>query len=139
MLRFIVDWVGRVGGFSQVEEILIQQHDTLPPPIVHVEIPPDPPTLEIVERRLDDAAHPTPQQLGIRFQRREFRKLLNAVGHWQSIEFLTANGARIETMDDVPRGADGGIDVVIRIVTDTERGARAIGTRIRNMIVRQSY
>ena len=69
----------------------------------------------------------------------EFRKLLKAVGHWPSVELMTASGRPIESIRDVPKGADGGIDVVIRIVTDTEHGALVIAGKIRRMIVQQAY
>jgi hypothetical protein len=52
---------------------------------------------------------------------------------------MTASGRPIESIRDVPKGADGGIDVVIRIVTDTEHGARVVAGKIRRMIVQQAY
>ena len=107
MLRFIVDWIDHVAGRSQAEEIDIQGHDA-----IAANIPDAGPLpasdFEPLERQLSDTAHPTASQLGIRFQQREFRKLLNAVGHWESVEFYTLNGARIETIEDVPLGPDGG-------------------------------
>jgi hypothetical protein len=142
MLRFVVDWVDRIRGRSQPEEIEFLSHQTVATHHSEIDIslpPAMPPQLRFLEDSREEAALPAPQELGIRFQRREFLKLLKAVGHWQSVELLTANGSPIEAMADVPRGADGGIDVVIRIVTDTERGAAAIAARIRNMIVRQTY
>jgi len=42
-------------------------------------------------------------------------------------------------VDDLPKSADGGIDVIVRIVAPTERGARNIAGRFRNMIVSQNY
>jgi hypothetical protein len=139
MLRLIVDWVGRKIGLSHPQEIIIRDRDIIAPDIPDEPARPLAPELDALARELDDKPEPTPRELGIRFQHREFRRLLNAVGHWPTVEFFTANGAPIETMRDVPRGADGGIDVVIRVVADTELGAKRIAGRIRNMIVRQSY
>jgi hypothetical protein len=82
---------------------------------------------------------PTPREEGIRFQRDEFERLLNAIGHWRSVEFFTAHNVRIEDTEDVPKGADGGIDAIIRIVASTEHGAKIIAGRIRNIIVTQKY
>jgi hypothetical protein len=155
MLRFIVDWVGRIRGRSQPEEIVIAAQDRIaewvpsniaqqatgdPGPVADAELAPSvAPQLDALALELDDRPEPTPSQMGVRFQRTEFRKLLKAVGHWPTVEFSTAYGTPIETMRDVPRGADGGIDVVIRIVADTELGAKRIAGRIRNMVVRQAY
>ena len=74
-----------------------------------------------------------------RFHRQEFARLFEAVEHWPSVEFLTAGGIPVEAVDDLPRSADGGIDVIVRIVAPTERGARNIAGRLRNMLVSQSY
>jgi hypothetical protein len=82
---------------------------------------------------------PSPSEMGFRFQREEFEKLFAAVGHWESIEFFTAWGMPIDSVDDLSQGPDGGIDGVIRITTQTEHGAKIVAGRIRNMLVRQSY
>jgi hypothetical protein len=82
---------------------------------------------------------PSRSEMGFRFQREEFEKLFNAVGHWASVEFFTARGMPIDAIDDVPLGPDGGIDGVIRITTQSERGAKIIAGRIRTKIIRQSY
>jgi hypothetical protein len=119
MLQIVVDWIERRLG-SQPEVV---------PPVTDAQ-------LEGLTRQEEGL---TPREEGIRFQREEFERLLNAIGHWQSIEFLTAHGAPIEDIEDVPKGADGGIDVIIRIVADTEHGAKIIAGKIRKMIVTQKY
>jgi hypothetical protein len=52
---------------------------------------------------------------------------------------MTAYGSIVESVDDLPVGADGRIDAVIRITTASERGARNIASRIRSMITQQNY
>jgi hypothetical protein len=74
MLRLIVDWVGRITGLSHPQEIVIRERDSVAP-----DIPDEPaqsiaPELDALARELDDKPEPTPRELGIRFQRREFRK-----------------------------------------------------------------
>jgi hypothetical protein len=117
MLRFIVDWLDR--RWREPETVDIEVFD-----VVHSPTP--------------DAGLTRSQQ-GIRFQREEFQRLLKAVGHWESIEFLTAYGSPIASIDDVPAGPDGGIDCVVRITASTERGASVIAGKLRAKIVRQSY
>jgi hypothetical protein len=142
MLRFIVDWVGR--KLSRPPETV----DVIGNAIVaaedvdaHIEVGHESPAapLQVLDVVLPEGEEPSPSELGIRFQRKEFRKLLKAVGHWPSVELMTASGRPIESMRDVPKGADGGIDAVIRIVTDTEHGARVVAGKIRRMIVQQAY
>jgi hypothetical protein len=117
MLSFIVDWIGRSWGTAETVEV--EAHDSFS---------------DIAER-----AGLTRSEMGIRFQRDEFGRLFRAIGHWESIEIMTAYGSIVESVDDVPAGADGGIDAVIRITTASERGARNVASRIRKMITQQSY
>jgi hypothetical protein len=126
MLQIIVDWIGRRLG-SQPEVV---------PPVTDAQ-------LEGLTRREEGLTRReeglTRREEGIRFQREEFERLLNAIGHWETVEFFTADGVRIESIEDVPKGADGGIDAIIRIVADTEHGAKIIAGRIRRMIVTQKF
>ena len=117
MLSFIVDWIGRSWG--TVETVEVEAHDTF--------------------SDVAESAGLTRSEMGIRFQRDEFGRLLEAIGHWKSIEIMTAYGSIVETVDDVPAGADGGIDAVIRITTVSERGARNVASRIRKMVTQQTY
>jgi hypothetical protein len=66
-------------------------------------------------------------------------QLLNTVGHWDTIEFFTADRVPIDTIDDLPRGPDDGIDAMVRITARTERGALIIAGRLRSIMVNQSY
>jgi hypothetical protein len=142
MLRLIVDWVGR--KFSRPPETIEVTGNAVvaaDDAEVRVEVGHEAPAaaLQVLDQVIPEAEEPSPSELGIRFQRKEFRKLLKAVGHWPSVELMTASGRPIESIRDVPKGADGGIDVVIRILTDTEHGARVIAGKIRRMIVQQAY
>ncbi|WP_145144404.1 hypothetical protein [Roseomonas gilardii] len=117
MLSFIVDWIGRSWGAAETVEV--ESTDTF--------------------SNVAESAGLTRSEMGIRFQRHEFGRLLKAIGHWESIEIMTAYGSIVDTIDDVPAGADGGIDAVIRITTASERGAKNVAARIRKMITHQSY
>ncbi len=117
MLEFVVDWISRQWG--TVETVEIGADDTFSPAAADVGL--------------------TRSEEGIRFQKDEFGRLFKAIGHWDTIEFLTAYGSPVESVDDMPVGPDGGIDGVIRITTNTERGAKVVVGRIRALIVHQSY
>lgn len=117
MLEFVVYWISRQWGAA--ETIEIEAYDTFGPVAVEAGL--------------------SRSEEGIRFQKEEFGKLFKAIGHWDSIEFLTAYGSPVESVDDMPAGPDGGIDGVIRITTNKERGAKIIAGKIRAMIVHQSY
>ena len=117
MLSFIVDWIGRSWGVP--ETVDVEAHDTFSDVAVRSGL--------------------TRSEMGIRFQKDEFGRLFRAIGHWESIEIMTAYGSIVESVEDVPAGADGGIDAVIRITTATERGASNVAARIRKMITQQSY
>jgi hypothetical protein len=149
VFHFVVDWIGR--QFGRAEPIAIPTFGRL------VSIKDDRTAVEL-EMHAHPPAHlkamdfppsidwsPTPhirkssREAGHRFHRLEFKKLFETVGHWETVEFLTAAGTPIACLADLPKSADGGIDVVIRIVADTEHGARTVAGRIRSLIVRQSY
>lgn len=111
MLRLIVDWVGR--KFSR---------------------PPE--TIEVTGNAVvaaDDA------EVRVEVGHEAPATALQVLDQVIPVELMTASGRPIESIRDVPKGADGGIDVVIRIVTDTEHGARVIAGKIRRMIVQQAY
>jgi hypothetical protein len=116
MLQLVFDWEG--GTLGREERVQISGDAGLP-------VCPGP-----AETR---------SQMGVRFQREEFQKLLDTIGHWKSIEFFTMGGDPVESVDDLPKGKDGGIDAIIRITTATEHGAKNVAGRIRNILVRQAY
>ena len=126
MLRFVVDWLSGANSLPAIE---------VSPPVARDASA----ILKFLQRQQDLAAAPTPRERGIRFHRDEFSRLFEAVEGWPTVEFITAQGLPIASVDDLPRSADGGIDVVVRIVTPTEHGARIVAGRIRSMIVNQQY
>jgi hypothetical protein len=81
----------------------------------------------------------TQSQLGFRFQRVQFEQLFIGTKDWPSMEFLDAWGDPITSLEDVTEGPDGGIDAIIRITTRTEKGAKIVATRIRNMVITRKY
>ena len=126
MLRFVVDWLS--GAESS--------------PAIHVETPvarDASAILHFLKRQQVLADAPSPRERGIRFHRDEFSRLFEAVDGWPTVEFITSRGLPVESLEDLPRSADGGIDIVVRIITPTEHGARIVAGRIRNMIVNQRY
>jgi hypothetical protein len=127
MLQFVVDWLSRADTSEPIEvELPVVVRDASA-------------ILQFRQRQQDIASSPTPRERGIRFHQEEFARLFEAVERWPSVEFLTAGGLPVGAVDELPKSADGGIDVIVRIVAPTERGARNIAGRLRNMIVSQSY
>jgi hypothetical protein len=126
MLRFVVDWLSGADSLPAIEVEAPVARDASA-------------ILQFLKRQQAIEESPTPRELGIRFHRHEFSRLFEAVEGWPTVEFITSHGLPVESVDDLPRSADGGIDIVVRIVTPTERGARIVAGRIRNMIVNQQY
>ncbi len=126
MLRFVVDWLSGADSLPAIDVEMPVARDASA-------------ILQFLKRQQALAEAPTPRERGIRFHRDEFSRLFEAVDGWPTVEFITSHGLPISCVEDLPRSADGGIDVVVRIVTPTERGARIVAGRIRNMIVNQQY
>lgn len=126
MLRILVDWLSGADSLDAID---------IDPPVARDASA----ILAFLKRQQDVANAPTPRELGIRFHQQEFGRLFEAVEGWPTVEFITAQGLPVQSVDDLPRSADGGIDVVVRIVTPTEHGARIVAGRIRSMIVNQRY
>ncbi len=127
-MRFVVDWLNGASAPPTIEL-------DAPLPVAR-----DPSAiLNFLKRQHAIATAPSPRELGIRFHRDEFSRLFDAVETWPTVEFTTARGLPVECVDDLPRGADGGIDVIVRIVAPTEHGARVIAGRLRKMLVHQAY
>ncbi len=126
MLRFVVDWLAGATRSSAIA--------------VDVPVARDASAILRFLKSQDEAANAlTPRERGVRFHRDEFTRLFDALERWPTVEFITTHGLPIESVDDLPRSADGGIDVVVRIITPTEHGARIVAGRIRKMIVSQQY
>ena len=128
MLRFVVDWLSGANA-APVSEF------AAPLPVARDASA----ILQFLKRQEALANAPSPREVGIRFHRDEFSRLFDAVENWPTVEFITARGLPIECVEDLPRGADGGIDVIVRIVAPTQHGARIIAGRLRKMLVQQAY
>ena len=126
MLRFVVDWLSGADSLPAIDVATPVARDASA-------------ILHFLKRQQALAEAPSPRERGIRFHRDEFSRLFEALDGWPTVEFITAQGLPVESLEDLPRSADGGIDVVVRIVTPTEHGARIVAGRIRNMIVNQRY
>jgi len=126
MLRFVVDWLSGANSLPaiDVETPIARDASAI---------------LEFLKRQDARERQPSPRERGIRFHQDEFSRLFEAVEGWPTVEFITLQGLPVDSVDDLPRSADGGIDVVVRIVTPTEHGARIVAGRIRKMIVNQQY
>ena len=120
-MRFVVDWLAGANSLPAID--------------VETPVARDPSAiLQFLKRQQAVEEAPTPRERGLQFHREEFSRLFEAVEGWPTVEFITSHGLPIASVDDLPRSADGGIDVVVRIVTPTERGARIVAGRIRSMI-----
>jgi hypothetical protein len=82
----------------------------------------------------------TPSRRGYNFEHDELKRLMIRLEGFETVRFTDASGNEmtIESID-TRFGKDGGIDCVIHIITQTERGAKNVATRIRNIIVAGDY
>jgi hypothetical protein len=81
----------------------------------------------------------TPSLLGYHFQFKEFEDLMKRVRTWDSVRFMKANGEPINSLEDVSRGRDGGVDAIIVISTPTQRGCKIVAGRLRRILMTQDY
>ncbi len=82
----------------------------------------------------------TPSQKGYNFEHCELICLMNRLINFETVMFTDAYGVKLTPQIVRKRyGRDGGIDFVIHIVAPTERGARSIATRVRNIIINEDY
>ena len=109
MIEFVVGWVRDFLNFSKVEEFK---------PVETV----------------------TPSLMGYRFEHNELKRLMARLKGFETVEFTDVYGTRL-TAESIDKrfGPDGGIDCVVHIVASTERGAKNVATRIRNIIVKGDY
>ena len=126
MLRFVVDWLSGANSLPAIDFDRSVARDASA-------------ILDFLKRQNAQAREPSPRERGIRFHQGEFARLFEAIEGWPTVEFMTTHGLPIEGVEDLPRSADGGIDVIVRIVTPTEHGARIVAGRIRKMISNQQY
>lgn len=82
----------------------------------------------------------TASQIGYHFEHHELRRLMVRLKRFETVEFTDVYGAAL-TLEGIAErfGKDGGIDCVIHIVAPTDRGAKNVAARIRNIIIRGDY
>jgi len=82
----------------------------------------------------------TPSRAGYNFEHKELKRLMLRLRDFQTVDFTDISGNLLvpETIDQ-RFGRDGGIDCVIHIVAPTERGARNVAGRIRNILTKGNY
>jgi hypothetical protein len=82
----------------------------------------------------------TPSRRGYNFEHDELKRLMTRLEGFETVRFTDASGNEMTPESIATRfGKDGGIDCAIHIITQTERGARNVATRIRNIIVAGDY
>ena len=83
---------------------------------------------------------PTPSQRGYKFEHDELKRIMERLKGFETVELTDVYGTLL-TPDSIDErfGKDGGIDCVIHIIAPTERGAKNVATRLRNIIVNGDY
>ncbi|MCT7959377.1 hypothetical protein NG791_01555 [Laspinema sp. D1] len=82
----------------------------------------------------------TPSQKGYKFEHDELKRLMLRLKRFETVEFTDVVGAPMTPQTVENRyGQDGGIDCVIRIIAPTERGAKIVATKIRNILINGDY
>ncbi|WP_416666788.1 hypothetical protein [Egbenema bharatensis] len=109
MIQLVVGWVRDFFDFSKVEEFK---------PVETV----------------------TPSRMGYYFEHDELKRLMTRLKRFETVDFTDVYGTTL-TAESIDKrfGKDGGIDCVIHIVAPTERGAKNVATRIRNILVKGDY
>lgn len=109
MIQLVVGWVRDFFDFSKVEEFK---------PVETV----------------------TPSLMGYYFEHAELKGLMTRLKGFETVNFTDVYGTTL-TAESIDKrfGKDGGIDCVIHIVAPTERGAKNVATRIRNILVNGDY
>ena len=82
----------------------------------------------------------TPSQRGYKFEHDELKRLMRRLKGFETVEFTDVEGIPLTPQIVENRyGKDGGIDCVIRIIAPTERGAKIVATKIRNILINGDY
>lgn len=82
----------------------------------------------------------TPSRMGYHFEHDELKRLMVRLKRFETVKFTDVYGTEL-TAESIDKrfGKDGGIDCVIQIVAPTERGAKNVATRIRNILIKGEY
>lgn len=82
----------------------------------------------------------TPSQMGYVFEHNELKLMMKRLKGFETVEFTDVSGVKLTPESIENRfGADGGIDCVINIIAPTEKGAKNVASRIRNIIINGDY
>lgn len=82
----------------------------------------------------------TLSQQGYAFEHEELKRLMDRLKGFATVKITDVYNAPLSPESiDQRRGPDGGIDCVIHIIAPTERGARQIASRVRNILLRGDY
>ena len=78
--------------------------------------------------------------MGYVFEHNELKLMMKRLKGFETVEFTDVYGIKLtpESIDN-RFGADGGIDCVINIIAPTEKGAKNVLSRIRNIIINGDY
>ena len=76
----------------------------------------------------------TLSQIGVEWERDILISLMRRLERFTTVEFLDTYGSPVSIeMVEEKQGPDGECDLVIRIVAENERAAKAVATRIKNI------
>lgn len=109
MIQFVVGWVKDFLNFPKVEQF--QPVETV-----------------------------TPSRRGYNFEHDELKRIMVRLKNFETVRFTDVYDISL-TPDSIDKrfGKDGGIDCVIHIIAPTERGAKNVASRLRNIIVNGDY
>ena len=82
----------------------------------------------------------TDSKRGYKFEHDELKRIMKRLKGFETVELTDVYGTSL-TPDSIDKrfGKDGGIDCVIHIIAPTERGAKNVASRLRNIIVNGDY
>ncbi len=80
-------------------------------------------------------------QQGYQFEHEEMKRMMERFKGFATVKFTDVKGYPLspERIDRRSMGVMGGIDCIIHITAPTERGARQIASRVRNIIIQGDY
>jgi len=83
---------------------------------------------------------PTASQGGYKFEHGQLKRIMVRLKGFETVELTDVSGISL-TPDSIDKrfGKDGGIDCVIHIIAPTERGAKNVASRLRNIIINGDY
>lgn len=79
-------------------------------------------------------------ETGYKFEHDEIKRIIKRLKNFDTVQITDAYGSPL-TSDIIDKryGADGGIDCVIKIIAPTEKGAKIVAGKIRNILISRDY